>query len=187
MTVLVLVLGVVFGFFYVPALKSEIDPVVQEKPRLPNTLPAALITPKPDYTPREVVEIVFDALASNDEPHANAGLATAWAFASTEVQARREGEFLMMAMSGMYHSIFRAATREVMEVQKSDSLAAYDVTGLTRDQEPFSYRVYLNRRFAGQKAGSWLVMAIVRGGQGRELPTTLPRRVMPVIPDRAVK
>lgn len=182
---LVVVLGMVFAFFYVPALQNEIDPVMQEKPRLPNSLPAALVTPKPEYTPREVVEIVFDALASNDEPHANAGLATAWAFASMEVQARREGDFLMMAMSGLYHSIFRAASREVVEVQKSDSLAAYDVTGLTRDQEPFCYRVYLNRRFSGQTAGSWLVMAIVRGGQGRELPTALPRRMMPVMPDHA--
>ena len=72
-----------------------------------------LPTPDPSHEPEQVVEIQLDALAANDTPEANAGIKTAYNFASP-ANRRSTGpldRFVRM-VEGPQYEIGRASCRE---------------------------------------------------------------------------
>jgi hypothetical protein len=171
---LILLLSVAFAVFYIPALQYEIDPPQPPGYPPPTTLPASALSPKPEYTPERVVNIVFEALADNDNPYMNAGVATAWAFVTDEIRSRPQSDFLIIATSGLYYPLYIATSREVSPVSMTDSAAMLDVTVRTQDGETRLYRTFLQRRPDGSNAGCWVIAGILRHEPGVPAPTTLP-------------
>ena len=53
-----------------------------DEPKPQDEKPITLAAPKPEYSPQQAIKLIFDALKTNDTPRENAGIETAFNFAS---------------------------------------------------------------------------------------------------------
>lgn len=166
----------VFAVFYYRALRDDAFPETDVRVSPPTSLPAAPHTPRPEYPPEQVLDIVLTALRSNDSPYPNAGVATAWAFAAEEIRRRDEADFLTLFTSGLFYPIHRHAQRQLHEITRTDTLAVYDVQLTDPDAQTTTFRIFLTRRFTDPNPGCWLLTALMphRPGQPPPSPPPIP-------------
>lgn len=120
--------------------------------------------PSPALSPSEVVRAVVTALANNDSPLPNAGIYTAYHFASPRNRAVTGpyGHFLQIVRGEEARPLLQNHKTEFGSVEVAGDDAQQDVhlfssTGLT-----LVYRFSLSRQPAGNCAGCWLVDGVVR-------------------------
>ncbi len=125
---------------------------------------AALALPKPsaELAPEDVVRIVIHALGSNDEPFADAGIATTFGFASP-ANRRNTGpldRFTRMVKSPPYGVMVDHVASEFSEVVYVGD-GAYQLVHLTtRDGGEVVFAFRLSRQRDGVYAGMWMTDAV---------------------------
>ena len=99
--------------------------------------------PKPELTPRQVVRTVLDALKDNDKPHQDAGIETAFAFASP---ANKEatgplGRFARMVKGPSYRTMigYKSAEYGPLTVQGDRALQRVKLIGAAGESVEYGF------------------------------------------------
>lgn len=121
-------------------------------------------TPDPSYGPERVVAIQLDALATNDDPAANAGIETAYNFASPANRSATGplDRFVTMVTNRRYAPMVDhvEATTGPLE-RDGDDEASQRVTLTGPDGRTVTYRFGLSRQSGGEWDGCWLTDSVV--------------------------
>jgi hypothetical protein len=124
---------------------------------------AELPTPDPSYGPADVVEIQLDALAENDDPVPNAGIKTAYNFASPS-NRRATGpldRFVRMVEGPTYRPMIDHAEAVVGPIERDGDHAEQTVTLTGPDGRTVTYTFGLSHQTAGEFQGCWLTDRVV--------------------------
>jgi len=117
-----------------------------------------LPTPDPSYAPGEVVRIQLDALATNDDPFENAGIGTAYNFASP-ANRRSTGpfdRFVRMVEGPQYAPMVDHVEATTGPVESDGTTAEQRVTLTGPDGRTETYVFGLSTDRSGPLDGHWL-------------------------------
>jgi hypothetical protein len=117
-----------------------------------------LPAPTPQYGPGRVVEIQLTALADNDDPVENAGIKTAYNFASP-ANRRATGplsRFVRMVEQPRYAVMIDHVEAVTGPLERDGDRAEQRVTLTGPDGRTATYLFGLSERAAGPLAGCWL-------------------------------
>ena len=126
--------------------------------------PAARELPAPsvDYKPEDVVRIVIDALASNDQPFTDAGITTTFAFASpaNKVNTGPLERFIRMVKGAPYGIMVDHVDSEFSEVVYTGN-TAYQMVRLTAaDGRAVVFAFRLSKQLDGEFRDMWMTDAV---------------------------
>jgi hypothetical protein len=118
--------------------------------------------PNRDQKPADVVRIVIEALAKNDEPYANAGIATTFAFASPANKANTGPlpKFTQMIRTPTYAMMIDHVEHEFSEVVMM-GIQAYQMVKISTSAGAeiiFAFR--LSQQRDGKFDGMWMTDAV---------------------------
>lgn len=120
--------------------------------------------PAPTLSPTEVVTVVLNALKHNDDPEPDAGIATAFEFASP---ANREEtgplrRFALMIKNPAYRPMigFRSAIRGRIEMDGDRARQRVVIVG--RDGVQVTYMFLLSKQSDGPYANCWMTDGVIR-------------------------
>jgi hypothetical protein len=105
-----------------------------------------LRTPSPEYRPGEVIKIQLEALADNDTPVENAGIKTAYNFASP-ANRRATGpldQFVDMVTGPLYAPMVDHVEAEARPIERTGDRAEQSVTLTGPDGRTVTYRFELS-------------------------------------------
>lgn len=121
----------------------------------------ALPRPDADLEPGEVVRIVIEALSHNDIPFADAGIATAFRFASPANKASTGplNRFTTMINKG-YSLMLNHISSEFSEVVFKDSAAFQVVKLIAQNGTEVVYVFSLSQQREGEYQGMWMTDAV---------------------------
>jgi hypothetical protein len=125
---------------------------------------AAQPMPSPDLTPEEVVRLQVEALQRNDEPRPDAGIATAFRFASPG-NRRATGpleRFTTMVKGPVYGDMLDFARAEYGRIAVDGERAAQRVTLTHDDGRRAVYVFILSRQDGGLFDGCWMTDGVAR-------------------------
>ena len=118
--------------------------------------------PSTDQQPADVVRIVIEALAKNDEPYSNAGIATTFAFASpaNKINTGPLPKFTQMVRTPAYGIMIDHVEHEFSEVvlMESDAYQMVRIRGVKGDEAIFAFR--LSQQAGGKYDGMWMTDAV---------------------------
>jgi hypothetical protein len=120
--------------------------------------------PSPSLSPGEVIRIVIEALRKKNFPAPNAGIFTAYRFASpaNHADVGPYGRFLRIVKAPDSAPLLsgRAATFEAVSVRgnRAEETVRIPVDG----GPPASYRFILTRQSDGECRGCWMVDGVIR-------------------------
>ncbi len=122
-----------------------------------------LPAPHTERTPEDVLKIVLEALEDNDSPHEDAGLRTAFNFASPRFRARVGGsleEFVQELTDPINEPLVDhgEAKRGRLEVEEREGSERVIVVG--DGGEVNTYEFYLEKVDGGKYDGCWMVDAV---------------------------
>jgi len=129
-----------------------------------STSPDEVVMPQPglDLLPQDVVRIVVNALADNDKPFIDAGIATTFAFASpgNKVNTGPLEKFTRMVKSQPYAVMVNHIASDFSEVVRvgDDAYQLVALTGLDGSDVVFAFR--LSRQLDGEFEGMWMTDAV---------------------------
>lgn len=118
--------------------------------------------PSPELQPSDVVRIVIDALARNDEPHDNAGIETTFYFASPANRTNTGplDRFTRMVRSPPYGIMIDHVKSEFSEVVFTGN-KAYQIVHLTAaDGRASVFAFRLGKQQGGEFEGMWMTDAV---------------------------
>ena len=122
--------------------------------------------PRPNATlgPAEVIRTIAAALQNNDSPIPNAGVFTAYQFASPANRANTGpyGRFLRIVRSEETLPLFGKRAQEFGELVMRGDQAVQDVRVQSDGGPAITYRFSVSRQKAGACAGCWMVDGVVR-------------------------
>ena len=123
----------------------------------PGAQPAGGPEPTPELSPEAVVRIQAEALRRNDEPAPDAGIATAFRFASPS-NRRATGPLARFArmIRGGYSDMIGFERAEYEPVRVVGDRAAQAVTLVQRDGRRVTYTFSLARQRGGAYDGCWM-------------------------------
>ena len=123
---------------------------------------AALPQPTTDQQPEDVVRIVVEALAHNDKPYADAGIATTFAFASpgNKVNTGPLQKFARMIRTPAYGIMIDHVAHEFSEVVLMGDTAyqMVKINGSNGAEVIFAFR--LSQQLDGEFGGMWMTDAV---------------------------
>jgi hypothetical protein len=133
---------------------------------------AAQPAPSPDLTPETVVRLQVEALQRNDEPRPDAGIETAFRFASPG-NRRATGpleRFAAMVKGPVYSYMLGFESAEYGEMRVEGDLAAQRVTLVQPDGHRVRFIFGLSKQPDGDCVGCWMTDSVVREADppGRE-------------------
>jgi len=150
---LALILSIIF--FATPSL--SLLAAITEKPEQ-----QALPQPTRGQLPGDVVRIVIEALAQNDEPYADAGIATTFAFASpaNKVNTGPLLKFTQMVRTPAYGIMIDHVEHEFSKVVMvgSDAYQMVSIRGMKGGEVIFAFR--LSQQVGGEYDGMWMTDAV---------------------------
>jgi hypothetical protein len=119
--------------------------------------------PHPSLTPKEVVQIVMNALKNNNYPNKNNGVETTFNFASP-ANKKNTGpltRFNSMIRGQTYGPMInhKGATFEKYKVVKNQ--ASIDVFLVSTKGKTYGYRFGLSRQFGNKFEGSWMTDTVI--------------------------
>lgn len=122
---------------------------------------ADLPGPHADLKPEDVVRIVIDALAHNDTPYVDAGIATTFNFASpaNKINTGPLTRFTTMVKSG-YGMMLDHQSSEFSEVVYKDSTAYMIVKLVASNGSEVAYAFRLSQQSEGEYQGMWMTDAV---------------------------
>jgi hypothetical protein len=135
--------------------------------------PGAEPRPAPEQTPAEVVRIQLGALARNDEPELDAGIAVAFRFASPD-NKRATGplpNFIEIVRGEAYAPLLGHIDAEITDVSTLAPHAAVSVRVVPREGPELSYVFLLTQQASGRYERCWMTDAVYRADADE------PRRV----------
>ena len=117
------------------------------------------LTPHPDLTPREVVAAQLAALQRNDDPHADAGIAIAFGFASRANQQATGpiGRFIRLLKNPAYLPMLNHSAAEFGPTQVEDDVARTQVILFGGDGRMMAYDFTLSR---DESTHCWLTESV---------------------------
>jgi hypothetical protein len=124
---------------------------------------SGLPTPDPSHAPGSVVDLQLDALADNDDPVENAGIKTAYNFASP-ANRRATGpldRFVAMVRGPRYAPMVDHVEAVAGPVERGDRRATRRVTVTGPDGRTVTYRFALSTRSGGEFDGCWLTDSVL--------------------------
>jgi hypothetical protein len=128
----------------------------------PPTPPPALPRPSLQHQPADVVRIVIEALANNDTPFADAGIATTFAFASPANKSKTGplSKFTQMVKNPVYAIMIDHTDHEFSEVVRLGDKAyqMVRILGVSGAEVVFAFRLGLQQD--GEFAGMWMTDAV---------------------------
>jgi len=122
------------------------------------------VIPQPglDLLPEDVVRIVINALANNDQPFADAGIATTFAFASpaNKVNTGPLDKFTSMVKNDVYGIMVDHVEREFSKVvhDGNDAYQLVQLKGKNGVEIVFAFR--LSKQLDGEFEGMWMTDAV---------------------------
>lgn len=122
-----------------------------------------LPTPDPAYAPERVVGIQLDALAENDSPTENAGIKTAYNFASP-ANRRSTGpldRFVRMVEGPQYAPMIDHVEATSGPMERNGTQATQTVTLTGPDGNTVTYEFGLSKQSSGTHSGCWLTDRVV--------------------------
>lgn len=122
-----------------------------------------LPTPDPEYGPEQVVTIQLEALTDNNEPVKNAGIKTAYNFASP-ANRRATGpldRFTTMVESHRYAPMIDHADAQTEPVERSGDQAQQQVTLTGPDGRTVTYQFGLSICHEEPLEGCWLTDSVL--------------------------
>lgn len=138
-------------------LAAPLQAALSSKPGNPE-----IAQPRVDLAPQDVVSIVINALANNDQPFPDAGIATTFTFASpaNKVNTGPLERFTRMVKSPPYGIMVNHVARDFSEVVEAGNTAYQLVrlTGLDGREVVFAFR--LSKQFDGAFEGMWMTDAV---------------------------
>jgi hypothetical protein len=126
--------------------------------------PDSIPQPSPDLSPGEVVKIQVEALRSNDDPREDAGIRTAYRFASPankKVTGPLE-RFSRLFDSARYRPMINAATVQYSEIVVDGNLARRGVLLTTSTGKRVGYLFRLSKQSGEPCAGCWMTDGVRR-------------------------
>lgn len=143
----------------------------QSKPRA-----TELLEPGPELSPQQVVAIQLDALADNDHPLPNAGIATVFRFASP---SNREmtgplDRFTLMVNGEAYRDMINHTASRLLAPQADPTHTYIPVELTTRIGTRVRYVFVLSRQTGGECTGCWMTDGVMP--VDRE-PTQKPQKI----------
>ena len=124
---------------------------------------AGVASPDPSYSPERVVELQLSALAANDEPFENAGIAAAYNFASP-ANRRSTGpfdRFVRMVTGPQYAPMVDHVRATTGPVERNGDRAERRVTITGPDDRTETYAFGLSKGREGELDGHWLTDSVV--------------------------
>jgi hypothetical protein len=123
---------------------------------------AALPQPTADQQPEDVVRIVIEALAHNDKPYADAGIATTFAFASpaNKVNTGPLQKFAQMIRTPAYGIMVDHVEHEFSEVVLMGDKAYQMVRVLGNSGAEVIFAFRLSQQLDGEFDGMWMTDAV---------------------------
>ena len=150
-------LTLILSVMVVAMLSLSLQAAIVEKPEQ-----AELPQPTRGQLPGDVVRIVIEALAQNDEPHMDAGIATTFAFASpaNKVNTGPLLKFTQMLRTPAYGIMIDHLEHEFSEVvmMGSDAYQMVRIRGIKGDEAIFAFR--LSQQAGGEYDGMWMTDAV---------------------------
>lgn len=118
--------------------------------------------PQINLKPEEVVRLVINALAENDTPFTDAGIATTFNFASpaNKVNTGPLEKFTAMVKGPSYGLMVDHLSSEFSEVVFKDSLAYQIVKLIARNGTEVVFAFRLSQQSAGEYQGMWMTDAV---------------------------
>lgn len=125
---------------------------------------AADQTPSPKYSPAEVVEVVLNAMAANDQPESDAGIAMAYRFASPANRAPLGPywHFVAVVKQPAYAPLLNHRNRELGEASIESNAASVPVMVVGQSGEVAGYIWSLSKQNEGEFSGSWMTDSVIR-------------------------
>ena len=117
-----------------------------------------LPTPDPSYSPERVVGIQLDGLATNDDPVPNAGIKTAYNFASP-ANRRQTGpldQFVRMVKGPQYAPMVDHVEAVRGPLERDGQQAQQRVTLTGPDGRTVTYEFGVSKQSGGRLDGCWL-------------------------------
>ena len=117
-------------------------------------------SPSPDLTPRQVVRAQLDALRRNDQPHPDAGIATAFGFASAANRAITGplARFATMLRNPLYRPMLGHASADFGPVQVDGGVARVQVVLIGGEGRVAAYDFTLSK---DEATGCWLTDGVM--------------------------
>lgn len=120
--------------------------------------PVAMVPiPKPAYGPAQVIDIQLEALANNDDPIENAGIKTAYNFASP-ANRRSTGplsRFVRMVTGPQYAPMVEHVEATTGPLEQDGPHATQTVTVTGQAGRTVTYEFGVSKQTDGQFAGCW--------------------------------
>lgn len=136
----------------------------------PSAVPLAMVAPTdslpqptPDLAPAQVVRLQVEALANNDTPRANAGIETAFRFASP-ANKRATGpleRFQMLFDTPTYGPMIDHASAQYSAPQVNGRTAQVGAILTTKDGERVGYLFRLSKQAEGPYEACWMTDAVI--------------------------
>ena len=123
--------------------------------------------PSPEWSPAEVIRLQVEALQHNDTPHPDAGIATAYRFASPGNRAATGplARFAAMVHGPTYRDLLNASQVDFGRIRVEGDRAVQEVTVIRPDGRRATFAFGLSRQADGPWAGCWMTDAVVPGLQ----------------------
>jgi hypothetical protein len=123
----------------------------------------SLPEPRPVLSPEDVVLTQLDALKHNDTPYEDAGIETAWRFASPANRANTGplAAFTRMVRNDAYRPMIDHREATLGPVGRRGSTATAEVAVTGPDGHNRSYRFRLSSDHRGELEGCWLTDAVL--------------------------
>ncbi len=134
--------------------------------------------PAPTLTPDAVVRLVMEALARNDHPAADAGIATAFSFASpgNKQLTGPLSRFIPMVKTPLYQPLLNHATIDYGPIRVDGVYAEQLVTVTSEQGEPAAFLFTLSRQAEGEYEDCWMTDGVTRIGAEPIPPEPAERR-----------
>ena len=150
-------LASILSVIFIATVSLSLQATIAEKPEQ-----AELPQPTRGQLPGDVVRIVIEALAQNDKPYADAGIATTFAFASpaNRVNTGPLPKFTQMVRTPAYGIMIDHVEHEFSEVvlMESNAYQMVRIRGMKGDDAIFAFR--LSQQAGGKYDGMWLTDAV---------------------------
>jgi hypothetical protein len=141
--------------------------------QLPETTAEPPLAPNASFGPAEVVRIQVEALGSNGASVGNAGIRTAFRFASPPNRAATGPveDFIELVNNPAYRDMLDHREAVYGELVVAEDRAAQRVTLTTLDLRQVDYVFFLSRYDTGSCNGCWMTDAVQRvGGVSAQTP-----------------
>ena len=123
-------------------------------------MPLLPLTPHPDLTPQQVIAAQLEALRHNDDPGPDAGIATAFGFASA-ANRRATGpvaRFAQLLKNPLYRPMLGHASAQFGPTQQDGDIARTQVVLFGGDGQVMAYDFTLSR---DATTGCWLTDSVM--------------------------